>query len=296
MSSQNNFESYRKLIKSLPENCPCIPYIGLTVSDLAFIDDFYMTFTSDVSFNFHKTERMYSELRKLSSFQMREFEQLSSNLGLQEKLMSWLYSTPSGNQTSSFIKSTGQQQQQQHPSLSMLLEENSDADDSPLRLFSPLAAPVPQSDSGGRFSMLFSLLEDHLMGVDLFSKEQQPVALGSRTMRIRDFKVVLNGAQLRTYQPNDVIFEEDRTSDQISHLLYIQTGIVRLEKNGTILRILSVGDIIGDYLLLDSMARVSPLVLFSLSLIHILLTLSPYSCVFVCYDQLNYVAACLVCC
>ncbi len=248
------------MIKSLPENCPCIPYIGLTVSDLAFIDDFYMTFTSDVSFNFHKTERMYSELRKLSSFQMREFEQLSANPSLQEKLMSWLYSTPLGNQTPSFIKSSGQQQ---HPSLSMLLEENSNSDDGSLKLFSPLAASVSVSDSGGRFSTLVSLLEDHLMGVDLFSREQQPVALGSRTMRIRDFKVVLNGAQLRTYQPNDVIFEEDRTSDQISHLLYIQTGIVRLEKNGTILRILSVGDIIGDYLLLDSMARVCPLVPFS---------------------------------
>jgi hypothetical protein len=76
---------------------PCIPFIGVTLTDITFMDDANSSFNGDLV-NVNKFERLYDMLSGLLSFQSNSYSDLEPN----EQLQNFLHELPHSNEEDLF--------------------------------------------------------------------------------------------------------------------------------------------------------------------------------------------------
>jgi len=74
-SSRMNYSEYRKFLSSAP--LPCLPYFGLFLTDLTFVNDGNAEYSLNGFFNLNKRRKQYEILQMFLKFQKREFVFLS---------------------------------------------------------------------------------------------------------------------------------------------------------------------------------------------------------------------------
>ena len=72
MSSDKAFSTYRKLIKSAQN--PCVPYLGVFLRDLLYIDESHKDMKTDGSLNLSKFLMIGDVILLIQSFQNRGYE------------------------------------------------------------------------------------------------------------------------------------------------------------------------------------------------------------------------------
>lgn len=94
MSHESNFKNYRKVLKDLPPETPCIPYVGIFLSDLRFIMDSSETLVpsdsfglSELSINWAKLSKAYEIVANLGLLQSRA---IYPSIQPSSELLNWL--------------------------------------------------------------------------------------------------------------------------------------------------------------------------------------------------------------
>ncbi|KAJ5595650.1 hypothetical protein N7450_002108 [Penicillium hetheringtonii] len=91
ISSAQNYQAYREIIRSAVP--PCIPFLGLFLKDLTFIEDGNPNLTSDGLINFHKYSMLVSTIQEVQRFKEAPYC-LQPVPELQEYLATQLQSAP----------------------------------------------------------------------------------------------------------------------------------------------------------------------------------------------------------
>lgn len=79
MDGHHNFANYRKVL--LSTNLPCLPYFGIFLRDLTFVDDSLDNTLEDGFANFHKMKKMSSIVQGIILYQSTPFTfQVQANL------------------------------------------------------------------------------------------------------------------------------------------------------------------------------------------------------------------------
>eukprot|EP00160_Parvularia_atlantis_P002300 Unigene11893_Nuclearia_a/m.36218 Unigene11893_Nuclearia_a/g.36218 ORF Unigene11893_Nuclearia_a/g.36218 Unigene11893_Nuclearia_a/m.36218 type:complete len:198 (+) Unigene11893_Nuclearia_a:1022-1615(+) len=84
MSNRHNYIAYRQTLKRIGHKAPCVPYLGLYLKDLVFINDGNPRFMPDGRVNFRKMWLVYDTLREMSSFKRFRRSEAPRNQTLHE--------------------------------------------------------------------------------------------------------------------------------------------------------------------------------------------------------------------
>lgn len=93
MDSKKNFLNYRMCLKAIPEKVACVPFFGVYLSDLTFVDAGNQD--SSEMINFHKRVMIYDIIDKIESFQKRSYSNvLARNSDVQTFILESLEGVP----------------------------------------------------------------------------------------------------------------------------------------------------------------------------------------------------------
>lgn len=206
MSNANNFKTYREIYASNDENDPCIPFIAVFLTDCTYLDDTIPDKLDKGWINWEKAKVFEQKIREIRRFNMKRYE-LNSVPEIQKMILkaeAW-----SDNKTQYAISQ---------------LSEGNLSNERIMGTIGTINQTPKKSDLRSSYKK-FNRVTVANMNRSLYLKNNTDE--NKVTLTDRDWKILLTGAKLRTYQDGGVILDIKIKNNK---LYKIEEGIVSVEK------------------------------------------------------------------
>ena len=199
MSPVDNYSQYKQ--HQGQRTGPYVPFLGIMLSDLSFIDDFNVS-KSPAGLNFAKAAQMSEIIEPFATCQV------SLSLSLSLSNLRWLRLLPI--HSSCGLRAVLQREEYSLPVSESLREFVllSVTSTTPITKESSVAPTLELSDTSTRAHELKKLVDECFSPPEMLWNRQ--LTVNDYELRSRDWKVLFTGANLFSYAPNEIIFEHVR--------------------------------------------------------------------------------------
>ena len=200
MSNLSNFKVFRESYSSLEEDEPCIPFLAVFLTDCTYMDDTMNDKNENGRFNWDKMSTMANKIRDIRRFNMRRYDLIPVY-----SIQHYISSAESWNDTKTLY------------AISQLAEgTNQDADEG-----GPKKTDARKAYSKfNRVTVANMNLRSMYLKTDTGSGDQNVLSQ-------RDWKILLTGATLTTYNDGEIVLDIGTTNDR---LFRIKSGMVKVHK------------------------------------------------------------------
>lgn len=202
MSNLSNFKTFRETFSALEPEEPCIPFIAVFLTDCTYLDDTMNDKDDQGRYNWDKLSTMAAKIREIRRFGMRRY-----NLIPVASIQSYIASAESWNDNKTLY------------AISQLAEDGSATGEGE-------KGGTVKPDARKAYSKFNRVTVANMNLKSMYLRTDNTA--DQNALSQRDWKILLTGATLRTYQDGDVVLEIGTTNNR---LFKIKSGMVQVHKN-----------------------------------------------------------------
>jgi CRP-like cAMP-binding protein len=203
MSNLGNFKVFRETYSALEPEEPCIPFIAVFLTDCTYLDDTMNDKDDQARYNWDKLSTMSQKIREIRRFDMRRYDLIPV-----PSIQHYINSAESWNDNKTLY------------AISQLAEDGTSNPEGGADSSAPKKTDARKAYSKfNRVTVANMNLKSMYLHQDTTGEQN--------VLSQRDWKILLTGATLKTYNDGDVVLDIGTTNDR---LFRIKTGMVKVHK------------------------------------------------------------------